>query len=460
MAQKANKKQASQVGAQHILVLAVLSGLLFAGIFFWAVPRGMESFVLMLFSPTADEQAKELDWVHFANNTHASCKKDLDIPEGAEISREYINEEYILDFSTKERTVYKEGSTSDYKHGYAKKATEWYVKAPLFGEHAIILEPYVGLLAVSLIIAIAIAIVITAFFPPSVGYMSAQFEKIIDETRVKLRLQTGFDDSVIDLLVMPDDVLAKKEPSDVRRAFRLIWDRTYTEDMASSFQTIKFDDVFRNDIDIVYFRNALIYNRMKEFFSDFVLVEIEDLKNGLLWQRNQLHFLKGFRLFMSHHFCEKYQNLTTGLAYAGAALLIVSVGIRGIKFIPPTKPSLMLLAISVEFTMLLLLAITLIYTESEERMDKMLKKMEDANRSQLEALRGQQVDIHQLSNALVGQTAEIIRKRVEVAIEQYMASADNVQKVIAEEIAKWILGNLRSENKPGYDGKYESVTKR
>ncbi len=460
MASNAKKSKTTKAGIQHIFLMLVLTAAIWAGIFYVVVPRSVEAFVVMLFSPSADEQAKDLDWVKFADHTYASCKRNLNIPANTEIKKEYINEEYILDFSNKVRTVYKTGSTTEYAHGYAKGANEWYVTAPLFGDHAIILEPYIGFSVVVAIISFALAIYLTSFFPAAIGYFSAQFEHIIDETAVKLRLQTGFDDNVIDLLVMPDDQLATKEPSEVRRAFRLVWDRTITEDMASSFQTMKFDDVFSNDIDIVYFRNSLIYNRIKEFFSEFVLIEIEDLKNALLWRRNHIHFLKGFRLFMSHHFCEKYQNLTTGLAYGGAALLIISIGIRGIKFIPPTKPSIMLFSISVEFTMLLLLALTLVYTESEERMDKMLKKMEDANRSQLEALRGQQADIHQLSNALVGQTAEIIKNRVESAIEDYMTSGDNVQKVVAEEIAKKIIFSVRDEHGAGYNKSYVSETKR
>jgi molecular chaperone GrpE (heat shock protein) len=100
--------------------------------------------------------------------------------------------------------------------------------------------------------------------------------------------------------------------------------------------------------------------------------------------------------------------------------------------------------------MLSLLAVTLIYTEEEERMDKMLKKMEDANRSQLEALRGQQADIHQLSNALVGQTAEIIKSRVEKAIEEFMVSGDNVEKTVADAVARKILLSLREESPKTY----------
>jgi len=95
--------------------------------------------------------------------------------------------------------------------------------------------------------------------------------------------------------------------------------------------------------------------------------------------------------------------------------------------------------------MLTLLAITMFYTEEEERMDRMLKKMEDANRSQLDVLRGQQVDIHQLANALVGQTSEIIKNRVENAISDYLSSTDQVEKVVAEQIAERIMIGLREQ---------------
>jgi len=93
--------------------------------------------------------------------------------------------------------------------------------------------------------------------------------------------------------------------------------------------------------------------------------------------------------------------------------------------------------------MLSMLSITLIYTEEEERMDRMLKKMEDANKSQLEALRSQQYDIHQLTSVLVGQSAEIIKSRVEKAISEYLTSDDHVKRMIAEEISQKILIGLK-----------------
>jgi hypothetical protein len=272
------------------------------------------------------------------------------------------------------------------------------------------------------------------------------FDRQIDDTKTKIRLQTGFSDQIVDLLTLPDDKLAEKDFEEVKSAFRIIWNRTMVEDLEASYKQAKFEDFFYDDINIVEFRNFTLYSRIKEFFSDFLVKEILDTKNALLWRRHHSQIFKGLRLYMSHHITEKYQNFVTGMAYGGAAFLIVAVGIRGLKFIPAAKPSFILLAIFLEFTMLSLLAITLMYTEEEERMDKMLKKMEDANRSQLEALRGQQTDIHQLANALVGQTAEIIKTRVEKSIEQYLTSGDKVQSIIAQEIARKIIFGLRESD--------------
>jgi len=433
------KSKKHNVGVQHIVLLTVLSASFFYYYFFSLVPQLIAGFVVPLFAPSLDQQQK-IGFVKFEGLVWGSTSKDRELQGiGKPIAKDLINREFIFDFTWEAR--------SEEEHGYSKKAAEFYAKAPVLGDLAIILEPWLGFIVLALVFAILTAVLITMFLPSSIGFMAVLFDRQIDNTKVKLRLQTGFADEVIELLIMPDDKLAEKDVSEVRSAFRLIWDRTMTEDIASPFQSARFDDVFDNDTDIVFFRNEAIYTRIKEFFSDFVVIEIIDLKNALLWRRNRIYMAKGLRLYMSHHFTEKYSNLVTGLAYGGAAFLIVAVGIRGLKFIPATRPSFILLAIGLEFVMLSLLAVTLMYTEEEERMDKMLKKMEDANRSQLEALRGQQADIHQLSNALVGQTAEIIRTRVESAIEEYMTSGDKIQQVVAEEIAKKIMFSLR-EDKP------------
>ena len=189
----------------------------------------------------------------------------------------------------------------------------------------------------------------------------------------------------------------------------------------------------------------LLIQRIKEIFSDFLVKEIEDTRGGISWRMNHLMLGKGLRLYMAHHFTEKYSNNVTGMAYGGAAALIVSVGIRGLKFIPASRPSLIMTAIALEASMLILMAITLFYTEEEERMDKMLKKMEDANRSQLDVLRDQQGDMHQLAEALVGTTAEVIKTKVEKAVSEYLTSEDKIKQELAEAVLKNIEVSFKRE---------------
>ena len=429
-----------KVGAQHYIVMLFMIVLFFILFQFSIIPNAMSAFVRMLFAPYG-EQLEKIGYVQFNDGVYASVPKDNENQsyKNTDISGDVINAEYIFDFTFKERT--KE------KHGYVKAANEFYAKAPKLGDYAIIIEPWVALWLLSLVASLVISLLISSILPTSIGYWAALIYNNINGTKIKLRLQTGLSDDVVDLLVMPDEQLRNRDINDVRSKFRIVWERTTNDDIGSSLNYIKFDDVFDNDTDIVHFRNVILYKRIKEFYSDFLLVEIEDTKNGIIWSGNHLHMMKGIRLYMSHHFCEKYSNTVTGMAYGGAGFLIVSVGIRGLKFIPSDKPSFILLAIILEFSMLMLMAITLIYTESEERMDKIMKKMEDANKSSLEAQRAQQADIHMLTNALVGQTAEIIKNRVENAIEEYMTSDNEIERKIGEAIADKVLVGLKDLGK-------------
>lgn len=403
---------------------------------FHAIPKATSVFVVSQFSPSGDDLGK-IGFVKFDGLTWASTSKEKEpsIKAGTTVAKDLINGEYIMDFSWQKRTLAE--------NGYSKTASEWYVKAPALGEKPIFLEPHIGFWILSLVIGLVFGIIFSIILPSSVGLMAALFEKEIDHVKVKIRLQTGFSDKIVDMLTIPDNKLNDADRNEIERLFRIIWERTTTDTEIATKKFIDFDDIFDDETDLTLFRNAAIYNRIKEFFSEFVLTEIIDAKNGLEWENNHFKAGKGFKLYMAHHFTEQFSNNVTGMAYGGAALLIVGVGIRGLKFIPADRPSVMLMVIFLEFTMLTLLAVTMFYTENEERMDKMLKKMEDANRSQLETLRGQQEDIHQLSTALVGQTSEIIKTRVENAISEYMTSGDNVQREIASAIADKIIFDIK-----------------
>ncbi len=440
-AQFSNRSKKYKVGTAHMTVWAAMVVAFFLLFQFQLIPIGISTFVVKLFEPSGEQRIK-MGFVKFDGLVWGSTSLEKESQyqgKSLAITREAINKEFIFDFSFKER--------NDKEHGYVKTSKEWYARSAALGENAIILEPWVAFWLLALIFSIVFASFVSIFMPSGIGLLAVLFDRQVDQTKVKLRLQTGFSDDIIELLIMPDDKLKEKEISEVRSSYRMIWERTVTDDPTSPFQSSRFEDVFDEDTDVLIFRNEALYTRIKEFFSDFVQKEIVDTKNGLIWRRNRLHFLHGIRLYMSHHFTEKYANFVTGLAYGGAAVLIVAVGIRGLKFIPAARPSIILLAIILEFAMLSLLAFTLIYTEEEERMDKMLKKMEDANRSQLDALRGQQADIHQLTNALVGQTSEIIRNRVEKSIHEFVTSGDQMQKIIAEQIARNIMVGLREPEK-------------
>jgi hypothetical protein len=437
-----------KLSVQHVAFATVLMVVLFLFFQLQVIPYGVSAFVLPLFKPNP-EKLEKVGFVQFEGLVWASTTKEKAeniMKQGrVEVKKELIDKEYIFDFSFQKR--------NEKQNGYTKSSSEWYVKSDVLGENPIYLEPWVGFWILALVLAVVITIFFTMFLPTSLGFMAVLFDRQITETQSKIRLQTGFTDEVVDILTMPDTKLSEKDRMDVERVFRNVWDRTITGELADPKQGLRFEDIFDDNTDVVLFRRESLFTRIKEYYSDFLIKEIEDTMDGLLWRHNHMLVMKGLRLYMAHHFTEKYSNNVTGLAYGGAAILIVAVGIRGLKFIPAQRPSFIMLSIFLEFSMLALLAITLIYTEEEERMDKMLKKMEDANRSQLEELQKQSFDMHQLSNVLVGQSADIIKNRVERAISEYMTSDDNIKKVVAEEISEKIMIGLRDSFSQSHSGK-------
>jgi hypothetical protein len=425
------KAKPSRIGFQHYA--------LFVGVFLvstWVfhtalVPRIVEYFFVSQFKPATGKPL-----VNF-RGVYATPSAEGEKYAGMEVRKEYINREYIFDFTGKAR--------NEQEHGYTKAAGEWLAKAPKLGEDPIILEPF-GFIILSIDIGFLVVVLLTLILPPSIGLMSAKVEEAIEETKAKVRIQTGFSEEVIHVLTMRDEELRQRDWAELRPVFLYVWERTTPEEeqAASRRYPLRFEEAFTEDIDVVKFRKEVLDNRIREHFSDFVAREIVDTREAQEWRRNRLRIGKALRLYMSHYFAEKYSNAVTGLAYGGAALLIIAIGIRGLKFIPATRPTLILFAIFLEFSMLTLLAFTLLYTEAEERMDKMLKKMEDAARGQLETLEQQSRDIHRLAEALEGGTAEIIRQRVREAVSAYLSSDDAVRKALAEEISERILAGLRA----------------
>ncbi len=429
------KNEITKIGFTQILI-AILLVCGFAYIMqFELVPRGAAGFVVPLFQPSADEKEDHEKFKHIESEglVWASVKDASNI----NIGKDNIDEKYIFDFTYAERKKDRDG--------YSKTTSEFYVKAPHLGEEPIFIEPYLAFFIIALVFGVVMMMFITMMMPASLGIMSALFEEQIHHTKTKIRLQSGFSDEIVEVLTLPDNELSSVDRDRLESNFRIVWNRTVTETEKNSDHKVMFDDVWDEDTDVVFFRNIALYQRLKEFFSEFLETEVSDCRDGRVWAKNKLLVGKGLRLYMAHHFAHKYANNVTGAAYGGAAFLIIAVGIRGLKFIPAVRPSFIFLAIFLEFTMLSLMAVTLFYTEEEERTDKMLKRMEDANRSQLEALKSQQEDIHKMSNALVGQNSEVIRQKVEATISEYLTSGDQVNKQIAEAIASKLVFDISSK---------------
>jgi hypothetical protein len=134
------------------------------------------------------------------------------------------------------------------------------------------------------------------------------------------------------------------------------------------------ESILRNDPE----NNQRLLARREDINLESVQSEIEHINKGQAYLDGRGSFMSGIATYMKFHFAEHYANTVQGLAYAGAAFLIIMIGIRGLKFIPAEQPSPILMALGVEFSLLSLLALSLLYTEEEERTDRILKQMVDA----------------------------------------------------------------------------------
>ena len=103
-------------------------------------------------------------------------------------------------------------------------------------------------------------------------------------------------------------------------------------------------------------------------FSQLVL-----LRNAIRW-RDSSGFLRVWRthdavkFYMREYFTNRYSNAILGLVYMGAAVLIIVIGIRGLKFLPATDPSVVLGALGLEFMLLVTYAVVLMYGRTDEEL--------------------------------------------------------------------------------------------
>lgn len=99
--------------------------------------------------------------------------------------------------------------------------------------------------------------------------------------------------------------------------------------------------------------------------------ELETLRKALIWRRltrfgQTMRINHAIRLYMRNYFTVEYGNPMLGIVYIGAAMLIIVIGLRGLKFIPASEPSIVIFALGLEFVLLITYALTVIYSRDEE----------------------------------------------------------------------------------------------
>ena len=336
----------------------------------------------------------------------------------SQAGKEFIDtEEFVLDMSSREKKVDANGN------GYDKSSGEWIVRAEKLGEEAIHIQPWVTFGIFSVFFGFIIATLATSMLPRAIGYVANKIEREIDNTVNRIDEQTG-------------DKISRDEIERITAAS-------------------SHDDL----------------SPIEKQFGPVIVGEIEDVRNARKWLRNKLLVFKGLRLYMTRHFAEKYSNNVQGFAYGGAAILIVIIGIRGLKFIPPTQPSILLAAITLEFSMLVLLAVTLFYTEEEQRMDKLMRNLEESSEGQkyelinlvrtsqqqqrdlasmVDYIQRQTENLQRMADALTGANREYIIQVAQRAVAEYITaetSREITEKVIREKVNEALSTMFTNENK-------------
>ena len=186
-------------------------------------------------------------------------------------------------------------------------------------------NPFLTLVLQSALFGLALSIIISSLLPESLGYMRQKIDREVVNTIEKIsQLKYGFhsDDNYREIY---NDILT----ADLRnlQSYTEEWNMTI-EDLRTLHKAVKWLD------------GGLFYR----------LINVND----------------GIRMYMRYYFTVQYSNAVLGLVYIGAAILIIIIGLMGLKFIPPTEPSLVLFALGLEFSLLIVYAVTLMYSRQEE----------------------------------------------------------------------------------------------
>ena len=250
-------------------------------------------------------------------------------------------EEFFVEFLN--GVVYNDGSEVSYsleKSEPVKKTNYFYswaidifVNTP--EEARYWFNPLLSIFIPAALISVFISVILTAIFPQNIGFMRQKIQREIVNMLDKIALiKYGYHAEE-----HLDDIAKEIMESEVRdlRDYEELW-KIPTDDLKMLYSALKWNN------------SSAIYRLT--------------------------HIANGLRIYMKTYFTSKYHNTVLGFVYIGAAILIIIIGLRGLKFIPSTQPSIILFALGLEFSLLIVYAFTLMYT----REDGEEKKIESDGR--------------------------------------------------------------------------------
>jgi len=221
-----------------------------------------------------------------------------------------------------------------------------------------IFKPLISLAPIVIVGSILLAAIITTLLPPGIGLVRQKIEREIL--------------NVLD---------------------RLAWS-IYGEHTAEEIKTLS-KDITNADVRKLH-DLAEIYG---VHYTD-----LELLQRALKWRVSNgfsklIHVHDGVKFYMREYFTDRYSNAVLGVVYIGAAMLIIVIGIRGLKFLPASDPSVVLGALGLEFMLLITYAAVLMYGRQEDQGGFELTRNKDVGSTT--ALAGD-ADAEQLLRAFLG----------------------------------------------------------
>jgi hypothetical protein len=113
----------------------------------------------------------------------------------------------------------------------------------------------------------------------------------------------------------------------------------------------------------------------------------------------------------------KYENNAQGLAYLGASVLIVVIGLRGIQILTKDNSTFIILALLLEFTLIGILGIMVFYKPEDNKQNVdiearvSIRSLNDELAKTKEALENLQENVRKVSKDIAG-NVESLRKSV------------------------------------------------